>query len=79
MLVLKTAIPLATPTVASVVVPSVKVTVPVSVPAPGEVMLTVAVNVTLWPDKLGLPLPARAIVVLALLTVWGTMFDARLA
>ena len=52
-----------------------KVTVPVLVPAPGEVMLTVAVNVTLWPDTLGLPLPDREIVVVALLTAWGTVFD----
>src|SRR5213594_302662 len=52
-------------------VPStVKVIVPVRVPAPGATALTVAVNVTDWPVTDGLPDEATAVVVLALLTVW---------
>ena len=37
-----------------VVVPSMKVTVPVGTPAPGDAAATVAVNVTAWPKTLGL-------------------------
>ena len=44
-------------------------TVPVGVPAPGAVMLIVAVNVTLWPDTDGLVLASTAVLVLALLTI----------
>ena len=42
---------------------------PVGVPAPGAVTLTVAVNVTLWPKTVGFTEVANAIVVLALLMV----------
>ena len=38
---------------ASVTAPSLKITVPVGVPAPGETALTVAVNVTIWPNTEG--------------------------
>ena len=38
----------------SVVVPSLNVTVPVGVPAPGALTVTVAVNVTDWPKTDGL-------------------------
>src|SRR5689334_15022701 len=40
--------------VPNVFVPSLNVTVPVGVPAPGATALTVAVNVTDWPDTDGL-------------------------
>ena len=40
--------------VPSVVAPSLKVTDPVGVPAPGLDTVTVAVNVTAWPKTVGL-------------------------
>src|SRR5437879_2273519 len=45
-------------------------TVPVGVPAPGAVTLIVAVKVTFWPDVDGLAEETRAVVLLALFTVW---------
>jgi hypothetical protein len=51
-----------------VVLPSLKVTVPVGVPAPGEGTLTVAVKVTDWPQTEGLADETTAVVVPALLT-----------
>ena len=39
----------------SAVVPSMNVTVPVGVPLPGELAVTVAVKVTDWPKTDGLP------------------------
>src|SRR5437899_12473349 len=39
-------------------------------PVPGEVMLTVAVKVTDWPNLLGLTEEVSAVVVSALLTTW---------
>jgi hypothetical protein len=45
-------------------------TVPLGVPAPGAVTLTVAVNVMLCPDVEGLPEEEIAVPVLAWLTVW---------
>ena len=60
-LVVKLAVPPDTVPVPSVVAPSVNVTVPVGVP--GEVELTVAVNVTVWPKTLGLAEDANAVVV----------------
>ena len=45
--------------------PSLKVTVPVGVPLPGEVTLTVAVKVTDWPDTDGFAEDATVVVVLA--------------
>jgi hypothetical protein len=54
------------------VVPSRKFTVPVGVPAPGAVTVTVAVNVTLCPNVDGFREEARVVIVLALLTTWLT-------
>ena len=52
-------------------VPSiVNVTVPVGVPVPGETALTVAVNVTVWPETEGLAEETTVVALLALLTVW---------
>ena len=45
-------------------------TVPVGVPAPGATAVTVAVNVTDWPNTDGLTEEARDVELLALLTVW---------
>ena len=44
-------------------------TAPVGVPAPGAVMLMVAVKVTFWPDVEGLTEDTTAVLVLAVLTV----------
>ena len=48
-----------------------KVTVPVGVPAPGALTLTVTVQVTLWPvtEEVGVS-PVTVLIVLALPTVW---------
>jgi hypothetical protein len=54
--------------VLSAVAPSLKITVPVGVPDPGTVALTVAVNVTDWPKTDGFAEDVAAIVLLALLT-----------
>src|SRR5438128_11788015 len=45
-------------------------TVPVGVPVPGAVAVTVAVKVTDWPETEGLTEEATAVVVLAALTAW---------
>ena len=47
-----------------------KRTVPVGVPEPGALAVTVAVNVTDWPKTDGLAVVATLVVVLALLTTW---------
>ena len=47
------------------IVPSKKLTVPVTVPAPGETALTVAVKVTDCPKTAGLVEDVNAVVVLA--------------
>ena len=54
--------------VPSVVEPSLNVTVPVGVPTPGDVAVTVDVKVTGWPDTDGLTDDASAVVVASLLT-----------
>ena len=59
----KVAVPSLRVPVPSVVVPSRKVTVPVGVPAPGAFALTVAVNVTLWPNTEGLVAEVTLVVV----------------
>jgi hypothetical protein len=51
------------------VAPSLKVTVPVGMPVPGAVAITVAVKVTACPKIEGLTDELTAVVVLALLTV----------
>src|SRR5271166_1608110 len=55
--------------------PSLKVTVPVGVPAPGLVTLTVAVNVTLWPNTDALTALVTVVVVLAVFTVCRKFAD----
>jgi hypothetical protein len=52
-----------------VIVPLRNVTMPVGVPAPGRVTVTVAVNVTLCPTADGFGDEVRLVLVLALLTV----------
>src|SRR5207244_4218516 len=47
-------------------------TVPVGVPAPGAVAVTVAVNVTLWPNTDGFADDVSAVLVLAWLTTCDT-------
>src|SRR5437899_777114 len=55
--------------VASDVAPSLKVTEPDGVPAPGATAVTVAVNPTDWPAQVGLTEDTKATEVFALLTV----------
>ena len=52
-----------------IVLPSLKLTVPVGVPAPGAWTVTVAVNVTDWPNVEEFCEEATAVAVLALFTV----------
>ena len=54
--------------VPSVLLPSLKVTVPVGVPEPGVLAVTVAVKVTDWPDLEGLSEETTIVVVSALFT-----------
>src|SRR5439155_18343149 len=58
-----------------VLVPSLKVTVPVGVPAPGLFAVTVAVKVTACPDTEGLAEELTNVVVPAFLTVWVSGLD----
>jgi hypothetical protein len=58
-----------------VVVPSLKVTVPVGVPAPGDTGATVAVSVTDWPETPGFAEEVTLEVVAAWLTVWVMRLD----
>ena len=53
---------------ARVTAPSVKVTLPVGVPAPGATAVTVAVKVTTWPETDGLAVEVTVVVLEALLT-----------
>ncbi len=71
--VLKVAVPLASETAPSDVVPSIKLTLPVGVPAPGDWAETVAVTVTDCPNADGLAEEAMLVVVAA----W-VMFCCRL-
>ena len=65
-LVVNVALPPApTATVPRITLPSLNVTVPVGVPAPGATAATVAVKVTAWPVTAGLTDDARATVVAA--------------
>ena len=73
--VLKVAWPELRVAVPNVAAPSLKVTVPVGVPVPGAVAVTVAVKVTDWPKTEGLTEEATAVVVLALLTVCVKLGD----
>jgi hypothetical protein len=65
--------------VPSVVLPSLKVTVPVGVPDPGDTGLTVAVSVTDWPKTEGFTEEVTVVVVFAWFTVWVRVFDVLLA
>ena len=56
----------------STVEPSMKMTVPVGVPLPGAVGLTVAVKVTDWPKTEGFADETTEVVVASCLTVWLT-------
>src|SRR5438552_1939043 len=55
--------------------PSLKVTVPVGVPAPGLFAVTVAVKVTDCPDTDGLPEELTDVVVPAFFTVWVSVLE----
>src|SRR5439155_21134157 len=68
--VLSVAVPELSATGACGVPSMVKVTVPLGVPEPGETALTVAVNVTVWPETDGLAEETTVVALLALLTVW---------
>ena len=70
--VVKVAWPLAMVTLAArVVAPSVKVTVPLGVPAPGATAATVAVKVTAWPNTDGLGDELTVLLLEALFTTCG--------
>jgi hypothetical protein len=69
-LVVNVAVPPDRVLVPSVVLPSLNVTVPVGLPAPGAETATVAVKVTLCPTTDGLSDEVTVVVVLALFTTW---------
>ncbi len=56
---------------ASVVEPSLKVTVPLGVPAPGDTAATAALKVTAWPNTDGFAVELTVVVLDALLTTCG--------
>src|SRR6266446_9539513 len=58
-----------------VVPPTLKLTVPVGMPDPLPVTLTVAVKVTGWPNTDGLIEEATVVLVEALFTVWVKLGD----
>ncbi len=64
----KVATPVLSVAVPSRVLPSRNVTMPVGVPVAGATGVTVAVNVTIWPDTLGLALLVNVVAVFALFT-----------
>jgi hypothetical protein len=55
--------------------PSRKVTVPVGVPVPGAIALTVAVNVTVWPNTDGFADEVTVVELESWLTVWVIAAD----
>ena len=75
----RTAGPVAVPplrvTVLSAVLPSMKTTLPVGVPIPGLTTLTVAVNITLWPNTDGFVAEVNPVLLLALPTTWLTVAE----
>ena len=73
--VLKVATPPLRVPVPNVAAPSLNVTVPVGVPAPGATAATVAVNVTDWPNTEGLADEVSEVVVLAMVTVCETVLE----
>src|SRR2546430_16471575 len=61
-------------------VPSLTVTVPVGVPLPGALVVTVNVKVTAWPSADGFGVcPVMAVVVAAAFTAWAVPLDALVA
>ena len=77
--VLRVADPELSAPVPRVLAPSLKVTVPVGVPAPGANAFTVAVNVTCCPNNDGLVELASDVAVLAVLTVCVTIAEVLVA
>jgi hypothetical protein len=77
--VVNTAFPLMRPPDPSTVRPSLNVTVPVGVPLPGATTLTVAVNVTDWPNTDGLCEELTTVELPALFTVWDSAGDVLVA
>ena len=73
------AVPLESGAVPSTVVPSLKVTVPVTVPAPGATGLMVAVSVTDWPNTEGFADDESVLVVDAAFTVSVTAVEVLVA
>lgn len=69
------ALPLLSATEPRLVAPSLKVMVPLGVPAPGATAVTVAVKVTFWPKTAGFAEEIRVVAVLAAFTTSGTMLD----
>ncbi len=67
--VVKVVAPPESVSVARVVVPSLKVTVPAGVPSPGELAVTLAVKVTDWPKTDGSADEVTAVLVAVELTV----------
>ena len=63
--------PLRATLAANVLAPSVKVTVPVGVPAPGATAATVAVKVTVWPNTDAFGAELTVVLLEASLTTWG--------
>ena len=61
--------------VPSVVLPSSKVSMPVGVPAPGLIGVTVPVKLTDWPYTEGLTDEVSVVLTPALLTVWASADD----
>ena len=75
----KVALPLESVLLAMLTPLSRNVTVPVAVPVAGERGLTVAVNVTDWPNTDGSTEELTAVELFALLTVWVIADDVLLA
>ena len=78
-LVVSVAWPALSVPVPSVAAPSMKVTVPVGVPAAGATGVTVAVNVTDCPDTDGFTDDVTVVELLALFTVCDSAADVLLA
>jgi hypothetical protein len=69
-LVVKRALPAFSVPVPKTAAPSLNVTLPEGVPAPGLTTATVAVKATDWPETDGLAEEVTTVVVLARLTTW---------
>ena len=79
LLVVSVALPPLSVAEPSVVVPSMKVTVPVVVPLPGAAAVTVAVNVTDWPNTEGFAEAVTTVLVLSWFTVWFSVGEVLMA